>query len=103
MVVQGCHGDRGMLPSSTSVRLQICLALPGTDTANSRLPLEVAVVEIVHPRCAGLDVSKRDAKCCVRVAGRGRAGTKSTVSTWGSVPTQWWRCPNTSLERRAPS
>jgi len=77
-----------MLPSSTSVRLQICLALPGTDTANSRLPLEVAVVEIVHPRCAGLDVSKRDAKCCVRVAGRGRAGTKSTVSTWGSVTNQ---------------
>lgn len=45
-------------------------------------------MEIVHRRCAGLDVSKRDAKCCVRVAGGGRAGTKSTVSTWGSVTNQ---------------
>lgn len=33
-------------------------------------------------------MSKRDAKCCVRVAGGGRAGTKSTVSTWGSVTNQ---------------
>jgi transposase len=33
-------------------------------------------------------VSKRDAKVCVRVAGRGRVGTKSTVSTWGSVTNQ---------------
>lgn len=33
-------------------------------------------------------MSKRDAKCCVRIAGGGRAGTKSTVSTWGSVTNQ---------------
>ena len=52
------------------------------------MPVEVAVVEVVHPRCAGLDVSKRDAKVCVRVAGRGRAGVRSTVSTWGSVTNQ---------------
>ena len=42
-------------------------------------------MDLVHPRCAGLDVSKRDAKVCVRVAGVGRAGATSTVTTWGSV------------------
>lgn len=45
-------------------------------------------MEVVHPRCAGLDVSKRDAKVCVRVVGGGRAGTTSTVMTWGSVTSQ---------------
>jgi len=45
----------------------------------------VAVVDVVHPRCAGVDVSKRDAKVCVRVAGVGRAGATSTVTTWGAV------------------
>jgi transposase len=45
-------------------------------------------MEVIHPRCAGLDVSKRDAKVCVRVAGTGRAGTKSTVTTWSSMTNQ---------------
>ena len=45
-------------------------------------------MEVVHPRCAGLDVSKRDAKACVRVAGRGRGGAVSTVTTWGAVTSQ---------------
>ena len=45
-------------------------------------------MDLVHPRCAGLDVSKRDAKVCVRVAGVGRAGATSTVTTWGSVTNQ---------------
>jgi transposase len=39
-------------------------------------------MEIVHGRCAGMDVSKRDAKVCVRVAGRGRRKTVETVRTW---------------------
>jgi transposase len=45
-------------------------------------------MELIHPRCAGLDVSKRDAKVCVRIAGGGRAGTKSTVTTWSSMTNQ---------------
>jgi hypothetical protein len=45
-------------------------------------------MELVHPRCAGLDVSKRDAKVCVRLAGSGRAAARSTVSTWGAVTNQ---------------
>ena len=45
-------------------------------------------MDLVHPRCAGLDVSKRDAKLCVRIAGAGRAGATSTVTTWGAVTSQ---------------
>lgn len=42
-------------------------------------------MEVVHRRCAGLDVSKRDVKACIRVQGQGRRGTSTTVSTWGST------------------
>ena len=45
-------------------------------------------MDVVHPRCAGVDVSKRDAKVCVRVASAGRAKARSTVTTWGSVTNQ---------------
>jgi len=45
-------------------------------------------MEVVHPRCAGIDVSKKDAKVCVRVqGGRGRK-TTSTVTTWGAMTNQ---------------
>src|SRR4029453_7635651 len=44
-----------------------------------------SIMEIVHSRCAGMDVSKRDAKVCVRVAGRGRRKTVETVRTWGAT------------------
>jgi transposase len=40
---------------------------------------------VIHPRCAGIDVSKKDAKVCVRVQGRGRKATSSTVTTWTSM------------------
>jgi transposase len=42
-------------------------------------------MEIIHSRCAGMDVSKRDAKVCVRVAAAGRRKTLETVRTWGST------------------
>jgi hypothetical protein len=45
-------------------------------------------VEVVHARCAGLDISKRDAKVCVRIAGAGRRKTVETVTTWGSMTSQ---------------
>jgi transposase len=45
-------------------------------------------MDIVHYRCAGLDVSKRDAKVCVRVQAPDRAKATSTVTTWGSVTNQ---------------
>ncbi len=45
-------------------------------------------MDVVHPRCAGLDISKRDAKECVRIQGRGRRPTSSTVTTWGAMTNQ---------------
>jgi transposase len=45
-------------------------------------------MEVVHPRCAGIDVSKRDAKVCVRVQGGEGRRTSSTVTTWGAMTNQ---------------
>jgi len=45
-------------------------------------------MEVVHSRCAGLDISKKDAKVCVRIAGAGRRKTTETVTTWGSMTNQ---------------
>jgi transposase len=45
-------------------------------------------MDVVHPRCAGIDVSKKDAKVCVRVARAGRRKAAEAVTTWGSVTRQ---------------
>ena len=45
-------------------------------------------MEIVHARCAALDVSKKDAKVCVRVPGKRAGSSTSTVTTWGSTTNQ---------------
>ncbi|WP_454293922.1 IS110 family transposase [Salana multivorans] len=42
-------------------------------------------MDVLHPRCAGLDISKKDAKVCVRLAGSGRRRTSETVTTWSSM------------------
>jgi transposase len=46
------------------------------------------VMDVMHPRCAGIDISKRDAKVCVRIQGRGKRRTSSTVTTWGAMTNQ---------------
>ncbi len=45
-------------------------------------------MEVVHPRCAGIDISKKDAKVCVRIQGRGGRSTTATVTTWGAMTGQ---------------
>lgn len=45
-------------------------------------------MEVLHPRCAGIDVSKRDAKVCIRLQGDGGRRTSSTVTTWGAMTNQ---------------
>ena len=45
-------------------------------------------MEVVHARCAGLDISKPDAKVCIRVAGKGVRGTRQRVTTWASMTNQ---------------
>lgn len=45
-------------------------------------------MDIVHYRCAGLDISKRDVKVCVRTQEPSRARASSKVTTWGAVTSQ---------------
>lgn len=42
-------------------------------------------MEVLHPRCAGLDLSKRDAKACVRVVPPGKVRATEEVTTWSSM------------------
>jgi transposase len=42
-------------------------------------------MEVLHPRCAGLDLSKRDAKVCVRVVLPGKTRATETITTWSSM------------------
>ena len=41
-------------------------------------------MEVLHPRCAGMDVSKKDVKVCVRLASPGRKTVQNTT-TWSSM------------------
>ena len=59
-------------------------------------------MEVIHPRCAGIDVSKRDAKVCVRIAGGGRRGATSTVTTWGAFTNQVLALRDHLIEARSP-
>jgi transposase len=45
-------------------------------------------MEVVHARCAGMDVSKKDTKVCVRHPGAGRRKAVETVTTWSSMTGQ---------------
>ncbi|WP_427136443.1 IS110 family transposase [Pseudarthrobacter sp. S9] len=45
-------------------------------------------MDIVHERSVGIDISKRDAKVCVRVPGTARGEYVSTVTTWGATTNQ---------------
>jgi hypothetical protein len=59
--VTGCHEPEGQTSS--------CSALPATNAKSverfgSRWK-ERDVMEVIHPRCAGIDLSKKDAKVCV--------------------------------------
>lgn len=71
---------------SPSVRLLFLPVLPTTDavTATGRNLL----MEVLHARCAGLDISKKDAKVCVRIAAAGRRKPTETVTMWSSMTSQ---------------
>ena len=88
MVTEGFHGNRGLVPSSPSVRLLKFPCPPHDGHPDGRVGRKESAVEVVHARCAGLDISKRDAKVCVRVAGAGRRKTVETVTTWSSMTSQ---------------
>lgn len=45
-------------------------------------------MDVIHDRAAGIDISKRDAKVCVRVPGSRPGQFTSAVTTWGSTTNQ---------------
>jgi transposase len=45
-------------------------------------------MDVMHPRCAGIDCSKEDAKVCIRVQGQGRRAASAAVTTWGATTSQ---------------
>jgi transposase len=57
-------------------------------------------MEVVHPRCAGMDISKRDAKVCLRVQGSGSRPTTATVRTWSSMTRQILALREDLIEQR---
>ena len=77
-----------MLPSSTSVRILFLPLSPEHASLSIALDGGWFRMDVVHPRCAGIDCSKKDAKVCVRVQGQGRQRAASTVTTWGATTSQ---------------
>jgi hypothetical protein len=73
--------------TSTSIRFQICHpVLPITGTAiTSRQCGRNNIMDIIHDRAVGIDISKRDAKVCVRLPSARKGQFSSTVSTWAST------------------
>ncbi len=72
-------------------------------------------MDVVHQRAAGIDVSKKDAKVCVRVVGKGSgvghgsgrgsgrgsgSGVEAKVTTWGSTTPQILRLRGFLEERQ---
>src|SRR5680860_600195 len=88
MVVEGATGTVDWCLRARASDFRISLPSPRRTPMMVRRGKQVVVMEIVHARCAGLDVSKRDAKVCVRVAGAGRRKTVETVTTWASMTNQ---------------
>jgi transposase len=67
--------------------------IPVSSRSPRNTPLSILLgwwvsMDVVHPRCAGIDCSKKDAKVCVRVQGEGRRRASSTVTTWGATTSQ---------------
>src|SRR5271168_2659123 len=88
MVAEGFRGNRGLVPSSPSVRLLNLLPSPRRTPNLAVWEGETSAMEVVHARCAGLDISKRDAKVCVRINGAGRRRTSETVTTFVATTRQ---------------
>jgi len=57
-------------------------------------------VEVLHERCAGMDISKRDVKVCIRVPGDRGGGYRNEVTTFGSMTEQILQLRAFLLEQR---
>ena len=69
MVAEGFHGNRGLVLRARASDFVLLPALPVANALFAGVDVGRVVVEVVHARCAGMDISKTDAKVCVRIAG----------------------------------
>jgi ribosome maturation protein Sdo1 len=67
--------------------LQIFLSFPRSALAGHTCGKE-QVMDVVHERAAGIDISKRDAKVAVRVPGTRSGSYTTTVKTFGATMAQ---------------
>jgi transposase len=58
-------------------------------------------VDVVHERAVGIDISKRDAKVCVRTPGKRKGQFTSAVTTWGSTTNEILRLCQFIVRTRA--
>ena len=45
-------------------------------------------MDVVHERAVGIDISKRDAKVCLRIPGKRKGTFESTITTWAATTGQ---------------
>ena len=89
MVAEGFHGNRGLVLRARASDFVFLPALPVANALVADVDVGRVAVEVVHARCAGMDISKTDAKVCVRIAGAGaERKTAETVTTWGAMTGQ---------------
>src|SRR4029079_13263228 len=87
MVAEGFHGNRGLVLRARA--LDFRLSLPSPRRTLSHDPQERSpAMEVIHSRCAGMDIAKRDAKVCIRLPGSGGRRPVETGTTWGATTSQ---------------
>lgn len=58
------------------------------------------MVDLIHPRCAGIDIGKKSAKVCVRVQGSGSRAHSREVTDWGSMTREILRLREYLIEQQ---
>src|SRR5674476_110786 len=75
LVLEDSHEIRGLLLRARASDYRFALSSPGQHNGHSNLlwptvlNSKETIMEVLHQRCAGMDISKRDAKVCVRTPG----------------------------------
>src|SRR6476619_8037202 len=88
MAAEGFHGNRGLVPRARASDFRLLLLSPRRTPSQWAMREGGGAVDVIHPRCAGLDISQKDAKVCVRINGAGRRKTSETVTTFGATTRQ---------------
>lgn len=58
------------------------------------------MVDLIHQRCAGIDIGKKSAKVCVRIQGSGSRANSYEVTDWGSMTREILRLREYLIEQQ---